>query len=49
MSSNIQQDALISVQIAEIRPVAFFDVRLAEAVPVESVRSEQKSAGHRGF
>ena len=37
--------ALISAKNAEIRQIEPFAVRLAEAVPAESVRSERKSTG----
>ncbi|HJF31844.1 MAG TPA: hypothetical protein K8V56_08695 [Sporosarcina psychrophila] len=38
-------DALISAKNAEIRPIEPFVVRLAEAVPAESVCLERKSTG----
>ncbi|AMQ05719.1 hypothetical protein AZE41_07210 [Sporosarcina psychrophila] len=39
------KNALISAKNAEIRQIEPFAVRLAEAVPAESVRSERKSTG----
>ncbi|HJF33311.1 MAG TPA: hypothetical protein K8V56_16230 [Sporosarcina psychrophila] len=39
------KNALISAKNTEIRQIEPFAVRLAEAVPAESVRSERKSTG----
>jgi len=39
------KNALISAKNTEIRQIEPFVVRLAEAVPAESVRSERKSTG----
>ena len=38
------EDALISAKGAEIRQIELFAVRLAEAMPTESVRLKRKSA-----
>ncbi|MGG0669151.1 hypothetical protein [Sporosarcina koreensis] len=40
---NAKTDALISAKSAEIRQIELFVVRLAEAMPAESVRLERKS------
>ena len=39
------KNTLISAKNTEIRQIEHFAVRLAEAVPAESVRSERKSTG----
>ncbi|MDW0118448.1 hypothetical protein QTL97_16075 [Sporosarcina thermotolerans] len=46
-SRNDKTAALISAKSAEIRQIELFVVRLAEAVPAESVRLERKSTFYK--